>query len=313
MFPVTDGIHAFTNMGEDTGGYHGYVTCCDPRRYRFKKGHSMAATADWLIDWNFVKICGEPRNKNFIKVRGGRKNKANGGKEIPANDLYCFQLLIKRNPWKWIMDYIVIIMLIDILSITAFANPIEKIPDRLMVSITMALTAMAFKVVISEKLPNLPYLTLLDWYLITTFILITVSGLYFAVLRIAIVADQHSLGNAAGVESDGSNRTSTSPNTLSFNTILNGPTLKNYDAYALIDNVVLGLTGFLVGFKQIMMFRQFQSVNKKLDQVSAKMPTDLSREHEVRCRDCCKSGLVQSTYSLSSDGPEVFAKLPLSK
>ena len=195
MFPVTDGIHPFSNMGEDTGGYHGYITCRNPSRYRFKKGHIMSPTADWLIDWKFVKICGEPRNKNFIKIKGGRKNKENGGSDVPANDLYCFQLLIARNPWKWMMDYILIIALIDGLSITAFANPIEKVADRLMVSITMALTGMAFKVVISEKLPNLPYLTLLDWYLLMTFMLISITGVYFAVMRVALVNAQ--LGSGA--------------------------------------------------------------------------------------------------------------------
>ena len=57
FFPCTDGNHAYTNRGHKTGkkldeeGYHGYVSCDDPKRFRWKSGHKMDRTANWLVDW----------------------------------------------------------------------------------------------------------------------------------------------------------------------------------------------------------------------------------------------------------------------
>merc|ERR1712070_56736 len=59
--------------------------------------------------------------------------------------------------------------LINGISIGSFAIPRTDVGDRLGVSMTMVLTAVAFKLEISNKLPDLSYLTLLDKFVLASF------------------------------------------------------------------------------------------------------------------------------------------------
>ena len=194
--PCTDGVHPYTNRGHKTGkvkdkhGYHGYVSCDNPKRFRYKSGHKIDRTANWLVDWEFKKIAGEARSKSIIKYKGGVANAANGGLDLYAKDLYMLQMLVRRDPTKFFQDSFFLIALIDISALFAFAIPVEAIADRLSVLLTMLLTAMAFKWMIGDKLPNLPYLTKLDTYVVTTFFSISLQGLYccFAMNKVVSMA-----------------------------------------------------------------------------------------------------------------------------
>ena len=59
--------------------------------------------------------------------------------------------------------------LIEALAYGSFAVPREDVADRLSVSLTMVLTAVAFKQIIAAELPNVSYLTLLDVFVLASF------------------------------------------------------------------------------------------------------------------------------------------------
>merc|ERR1711933_88038 len=55
----------------------------------------------------------------------------------------------------------------------AFPIAITDVADRLSISVTLMLTAVAFKYVITEQLPKVNYLTVMDYYLLEGFIMLT--------------------------------------------------------------------------------------------------------------------------------------------
>ena len=55
----------------------------------------------------------------------------------------------------------------------------ENLNDRMAINLTMLLTAMAFKWVLSDMLPKVTYLTVMEKYVVMTFMLLFAQGLWF--------------------------------------------------------------------------------------------------------------------------------------
>eukprot|EP00483_Globobulimina_turgida_P008297 UN08313 len=78
--------------------------------------------------------------------------------------LMVFKIQIQRK-WKTIFNSIIIWMfLLGILSFGIFGYQAREMDGRLGYTITMVLTIVAFQFVIQSKLPEVPYLTLVDRY-----------------------------------------------------------------------------------------------------------------------------------------------------
>ena len=75
-------------------------------------------------------------------------------------DLFCksyhSQLLVTDKLIPFFLQF-----LIDILSFTAFSMDSSSPSGRLSVTLTLLLTAVAFKIVLAQSLPTISYLTLL--------------------------------------------------------------------------------------------------------------------------------------------------------
>ena len=67
----------------------------------------------------------------------------------------------------------------------------EFFDGRISILLTLLLTMVAFKNIISEKIPALPYLTLLDKFIIGGFIQMLLQGVYFMLLVTAISGKSH--------------------------------------------------------------------------------------------------------------------------
>merc|ERR1719510_1717932 len=74
--------------------------------------------------------------------------------------------MIERNPDYFLSNGVLIFFMLCTVSFLAFLIPREKdkIGERIAHGSTMLLTIVAFKWLISEKVPNLPYDTFLDDY-----------------------------------------------------------------------------------------------------------------------------------------------------
>eukprot|EP01046_Picozoa_sp_COSAG06_P091051 COSAG06_NODE_37347_length_436_cov_0.916914_1_plen_145_part_11 len=62
---------------------------------------------------------------------------------------------------------------------TAFTSTFledDELADQLGIILTMFLTAVAFQIVVSTMIPEKPYLTAIDWYIIISFVLLTVQA-----------------------------------------------------------------------------------------------------------------------------------------
>ena len=151
---VSDG-KSFAN-----GKRHGFVTLADPTRWRYDDAHEIVPNADWLVDWDITSLAASPC-----------------GFHEGVNDGYKVQVLITRDSTSIMWNQALSLAVIDLLSMVSYGvHPID-LADRSSIVFTMLLTAMAFKFVVSDSLPSVPYLTTLDRFMISSFVVIAIQGL----------------------------------------------------------------------------------------------------------------------------------------
>jgi len=132
-----------------------------PTRWRYKKGHTVAPDADWLADWDLIAL-------------------VSGGKEIHNNgitDCYTVQLIIKRDSKSIMWNQSLALASIDMLALMSYGIPPLDLADRASIVFTMLLTVMAFKFVLAETLPSVPYLTLFDKFMVSRYLVFAVQGM----------------------------------------------------------------------------------------------------------------------------------------
>ena len=71
------------------------------------------------------------------------------------------------------------LVVIDVMLFTGHGISVGDLGDRLGVNLTLLLTAMAFKWVLNEGIPNVPYLTLMEVYVICSFAVLFTQGICF--------------------------------------------------------------------------------------------------------------------------------------
>jgi len=101
-------------------------------------------------------------------------------------------LLARRRGAYFIWNVIMPMLVIDGLSLGAFAIPVADVADRLSVSGTMLLTAVAFKLQVGADLPNLSYLTLVD-----VIILVSFASVALVAVENVLLAFSSEMGEAA--------------------------------------------------------------------------------------------------------------------
>ncbi|KAJ8037905.1 Glycine receptor subunit alpha-3 [Holothuria leucospilota] len=92
-------------------------------------------------------------------------------KDKKVYSTYLIKLHAQRKPLFYVWNVVLPVFCILALSFTSFVIDAENPSDRLSVTVTMLLTAVAFKSAVSSMLPKIPYLTLLDKYVLCNFIL----------------------------------------------------------------------------------------------------------------------------------------------
>lgn len=82
---------------------------------------------------------------------------------------YVLCLYIQRRYQYYLWNVVFVMSLITAMAALSFTVPVDQTWDRLSVTLTLVLTAMAFKFVVAEKMPRLSYLTYLDKYMSLSF------------------------------------------------------------------------------------------------------------------------------------------------
>eukprot|EP01083_Nonionella_stella_P185703 677770_1 len=99
------------------------------------------------------------------------------------------RLKIERNYMVYMWSIYLLAFVSTASTLFAFAlDPVEDLADRLGFVVTLLLTAVAFQFVVTSELPKLPYLTVLDEYIVSSFIFL--FGVMFSVAVIPLVGDR---------------------------------------------------------------------------------------------------------------------------
>lgn len=119
--------------------------------------HLFNANADFLPDWKI---------HSFFGVENAERD-----------DTYSLCIHIKRNQMYIVWNVGFLFVLLELLVFVAFGVDFDQLEERMSITLTVILTAVAFKFVLKDDLPNVPYLTILDKYLIAGFLLMFFQGM----------------------------------------------------------------------------------------------------------------------------------------
>ena len=80
-------------------------------------------------------------------------------------------VVVTRKVGYWAFNVVLPLYLITSVSCASFAVPPEEVADRCSITMTMMLTTVAYKYLISDRLPTISYLTLIDQYVLVNMLL----------------------------------------------------------------------------------------------------------------------------------------------
>jgi hypothetical protein len=120
---------------------------------------------------------------DFVSTRPLRK----GAGGLYANLGLCMKC--ERKPQHTLANVMLLMFSVVVLFLlTVSSVPIEEIGNRNEIGVNLILTAVALKLLTADALPNLPYLTLLDRYMLSCiFFMITLMGANFFIYKHAIL------------------------------------------------------------------------------------------------------------------------------
>eukprot|EP00483_Globobulimina_turgida_P010902 UN10923 len=104
--------------------------------------------------------------------------------------MIVLRLKVKRR-WKVFFFSVLLMMFcISVLALTAFSLNADEMGDRLSLLITLILTAVAFSFVLFDSLPNVPYLTFIDKYILGSYAFLVGLMIEAALIRMPGFTEQ---------------------------------------------------------------------------------------------------------------------------
>ena len=118
-------------------------------QYYNAEGRAEASVKDWvkLSEWERF----EPHGTAGTDSKGRAK--------------YTITLPMLRRHRFYVTNVMAIMSAICFLAFTSFGLPTEQLADRSSIVLTLLLTAVAFKLVISDSIPKVGYFTVMDYYM----------------------------------------------------------------------------------------------------------------------------------------------------
>ena len=93
----------------------------------------------------------------------------------PAHKVSIVKLQVRRFASYYVQNIVLIMALLSIMGLLCYAMEPDNIGDRLSTNFTLILTIVAFKLVLAQSLPKVAYNTLIDWYMIASFVTLTIN------------------------------------------------------------------------------------------------------------------------------------------
>ena len=116
-------------------------------------------------DW--VKLSEWERYEPYAKCKSDHKGRAR----------YTVTMPMLRRSRFYLANVLAIMSAICFLAFTSFAIPTTELGDRSGIVLTLLLTAVAFKLVISDSIPKVSYFTIMDFYMNGMFVLLFIIAL----------------------------------------------------------------------------------------------------------------------------------------
>jgi len=131
----------------------------------WKYGISDVVLAEWYIHEPTVVF----GNGEFAKTR-----------DDPMAAVYSIKIKLRRKSEGWLKNVILLLWLICSCAFAAFSLDPKDLGDRFGIVLTLLLTATAFKFVVSDSLPKVTYMTVLDKYVSYCNLVLILFVLYFS-------------------------------------------------------------------------------------------------------------------------------------
>merc|ERR1712048_820815 len=104
------------------------------------------------------------------RIEFGATN-AGSSRSSTTYPMIIIRLKMKRRWEVFMWNVVLLVLCLECLAITCFSLDVtEEAADRLGLSITLVLTAIAFLHIVKKGLPNVPYLTFLDFYVLSSYV-----------------------------------------------------------------------------------------------------------------------------------------------
>ena len=144
--------------------------------------HSFASKADWLEEFNIQETVVSNNHSSdvddlYFPPTMTQEEVATEKKLLQDRDKYTFGIVVRRDSKNTFLNVFLYLVMIQSLSVLLWGLPPSSLDDRAEIILTILLTIVAFKYVIQDKLPDVPYTTMMDWYLIKCFIFLWALGL----------------------------------------------------------------------------------------------------------------------------------------
>jgi len=127
---------------------------------------------------NFVQAA-EYKLYPFIRFTEGRTERYESASGKSYAMLRC-GLRVERLVGYWVFQVLLPLFVVTTCILSTYAVPHGEVGDRTAITVTLLLAIVAFKIVVSEKLPNISYATWIDRYVIFCFI----SGFLVVVMQV---------------------------------------------------------------------------------------------------------------------------------
>ena len=93
----------------------------------------------------------------------------------PAHKVSTVQLKVRRLAMYYVQNIVLTMTMLSIIGLLCYAMEPDNIGDRLSTMFTLILTVVAFKLVLAQSLPKVAYNTLIDWYMMASFMSLTLT------------------------------------------------------------------------------------------------------------------------------------------
>ena len=152
------------------------------RHPTIRKHHELIPESDWLPEFDFLGLESKCYSSKFgatIEDDQEEEFKEALDEGTYYQDQFTLQIVLARDSKSVLWNLCFSLWVVDVMVFTAHGIPIEALADRLGINLTLLLTAMAFKWVLNDGMPAVPYLTVMECYVILTFSMLFMQGVAF--------------------------------------------------------------------------------------------------------------------------------------